>query len=299
VARTHPPYYGGGYYPRYRHYPYYPYYGWGWGWGGYYAPFVSFYGWYPYSFGFGWYGGYPYYPYYAYGPYDASASVRVQVTPREAEVYVDGYYAGVVDDFDGTFQRLNLVPGSHEVTIYLPGYRSATERRYYGPSASYKIKQALEKLPTGQPDDPKPQPVPRAQSPIRPEGDPDAWDVEGERRQPEPRWPDPMDPRTAPPPRAGDEPPPSPEAGVRRGGAPASPYGSLVVRVQPEGSTVVIDGEHWQGPGLEGRLTVQLAEGRHRVEIRKDGYTPYSADVDVRAGESTPLNVSLPPTDRR
>ena len=29
--------------------------------------------------------------------------VRLQVRPRGAAVYVDGYYAGVVDDFDGVF----------------------------------------------------------------------------------------------------------------------------------------------------------------------------------------------------
>ena len=37
--------------------------------------------------------------------------VRLQVRPRGAAVYVDGYYAGVVDDFDGVFQRLTLVVG--------------------------------------------------------------------------------------------------------------------------------------------------------------------------------------------
>ena len=34
--------------------------------------------------------------------------VRLMVRPRDAAVYVDGYYAGVVDDFDGVFQRLTL-----------------------------------------------------------------------------------------------------------------------------------------------------------------------------------------------
>jgi len=38
------------------------------------------------------------------------AEVRVLVTPPEAAVYVDGYYAGLVDDLDGFFQRLPLTP---------------------------------------------------------------------------------------------------------------------------------------------------------------------------------------------
>ena len=42
---------------------------------------------------------YPPYGGYWYGP--SYASIRVQVTPKKAEVYLDGYYVGVVDDFDG------------------------------------------------------------------------------------------------------------------------------------------------------------------------------------------------------
>ncbi len=37
--------------------------------------------------------------------------------PRDAEVYVDGYYAGIVDDFDGFFQRLTLEVGPHEIEV--------------------------------------------------------------------------------------------------------------------------------------------------------------------------------------
>ena len=33
-------------------------------------------------------------------------SVKTEVTPKETEVFVDGYYAGVAEDFDGTFQRV-------------------------------------------------------------------------------------------------------------------------------------------------------------------------------------------------
>src|ERR1035437_4172470 len=47
-------------------------------------------------------GAYP----YPYSPvYDTAAQVHLKVTPRDAAVYVDGYYAGIVDDFDGLFQR--------------------------------------------------------------------------------------------------------------------------------------------------------------------------------------------------
>src|SRR5687768_16633999 len=57
------------------------------------------------------FGAYPWwsraaYPYRYHPVLDERAEVRVLVTPADAAVYVDGYYAGVVDDFDGILQRL-------------------------------------------------------------------------------------------------------------------------------------------------------------------------------------------------
>ena len=63
-------------------------------------------------------------PGYYYG--GAWASARLEVKPRDAQVFVDGYYVGVVDQFDGVFQRLDLPTGEHEVVVYLPGYRTYT-----------------------------------------------------------------------------------------------------------------------------------------------------------------------------
>ena len=59
---------------------------------------------------------YPYFPVYG-----LHANVRVLATPKEAAVYVDGFYAGVVDDFDGVFQSLPLPSGGHDITLYYPG----------------------------------------------------------------------------------------------------------------------------------------------------------------------------------
>ena len=47
--------------------------------------------------------------------------------PRDAAVYVDGYYAGIVDDFDGVFQRLTLEVGPHAIEIDADGL----EPRYF------------------------------------------------------------------------------------------------------------------------------------------------------------------------
>jgi hypothetical protein len=48
--------------------------------------------------------------------------LRLDIEQRDAEVYIDGYYAGVVDDFDGVLQGLRLEPKQYAVEIALPGY---------------------------------------------------------------------------------------------------------------------------------------------------------------------------------
>jgi hypothetical protein len=243
----------GGYYP---HYPY-RYYGY---YGAYYWPW----------YGFGWWGAYPWYG-YAYPPpfYNGGGSgVRLQVTPRETEVYVDGLLAGVVDDFDGTFQRLNLPPGEHEIELYLEGYKSVRQKILLTGDSTYRIRHVMQPLAPGEPQDPRP--VPAAPPP-------DAQAIP----------PGPDEPLPGP---AGRTPP-----RWREPGPPAvnSNFGTLAIRVQPPGADVFIDGERWQGPDGQQRLVVEVSEGPHRVEIRKDGYQNFTAEVNVRRGETTPLNVSL------
>ena len=49
--------------------------------------------------------------------------VRIKGAPREARVFADGYYVGIVDDFDGIFQHINLETGPHHIEIEEPGFR--------------------------------------------------------------------------------------------------------------------------------------------------------------------------------
>ena len=43
--------------------------------------------------------------------------LRITGAPREAHVFADGYYMGIVDDFDGVFQHMNLEAGPHHIEI--------------------------------------------------------------------------------------------------------------------------------------------------------------------------------------
>jgi hypothetical protein len=83
----------------------------------------------------------------------------------------------------------------------------------------------------------------------------------------------------------GPEPPPE-----RQGNGA---HGTLAIRVQPADAEISIDGEPWRAPSGQERLTVDVPEGSHTVEIRKAGFRTYVTQVDVHRGQTTPLNVSL------
>jgi hypothetical protein len=71
------------------------------------------------------YGGYPAYWPDAYVDYWRAYDIgelRLQVSPRHAQVFVDGAYAGTVDDYDGALQSLKLEPGPYSIRLEAPGY---------------------------------------------------------------------------------------------------------------------------------------------------------------------------------
>jgi hypothetical protein len=52
--------------------------------------------------------------------------VSFDISPGSAQVYVDGVFAGLVEDFDDTSAPLLLAPGDHYIEIRLAGYRTAS-----------------------------------------------------------------------------------------------------------------------------------------------------------------------------
>ena len=225
----------GGYF--YRPWFYDPWYGWGYP-----------YGWYP--------------PPHAYGGRYGDSSLRLHVEPKETEVFIDGYYAGTVDDFDGFFQRLRLEPGEHDIQLYLSGHRTMTQKVYLQPAGTFRIRHTMQPLGPGETADPRPDPPPG------PPSQPGRYDPPGRRERIERRDP-------------GERP------------ARESEYGAVAIRVQPEEAEVFVDGERWDSPDDSDRLIIQLAEGEHRIEVRREGFSTYSSTVRIRRGETTALNISL------
>lgn len=218
--------------------------------------------------------GYPWGPFGVYPPYgyaydgrdDRISSIRLQVKPVETQVFVDGYAAGEVDEYDGIFQRLRLRPGPHEIVLYLDGYRTIRRDVYANPGSDRTFRFDMAPLGPGE----------TAELPSPPGVEPrGAGGERSERRGADER---------SPGGRPAERPP------VRE---PAARFGTLSVRLQPDDAELLIDGARWDAPGDQFRLAVRLAEGRHHVEVRKAGYATYLEDVLIRPNATLSLDVSL------
>jgi hypothetical protein len=190
------------------------------------------------------------------GAYDLTSSMRLQVTPRDADVFVDGYYAGKVDEFDGTFQRLRVEPGEHEIQLFFPGHRIYTQKVYLQPGNTFNVRHTMVRLAPGEAE------------PERPIGTAPSRISQGTRS-----------------PQA----PPRPTDGASRDRS-----GAVTIRVLPADAVVLIDGQRWDPRGGE-TVTVQVDAGLHTIEVRKNGYRGYLTEITVEPGKTLPLNISLAP----
>jgi len=221
------------------------------------------------------YGPYPWWPRSAYGwgyypVFDYRAEVRIEATPREAAVYVDGFYAGVVDDFDGTFQRLPLTPGGHKIELFMEGFRTVRKSLYLQPGSTIKMHETLVPLAAGETSEP-----PEVAPPV-----------------PEPPEGTYSEPRGRAPREAGPPPPPGRRGGGRVPRGDGEGFGTLVLHVQPREAEVSVDGQRWVTSG-DGEFEIQLPAGRHHVEVELQGFQRFSSDIDVREDGATPVNISL------
>jgi hypothetical protein len=242
---------------------------------GYYSPYDRFYG--------GYYGYSPYYysGYYGYSPYYygygrsaygyRTGSLRLLVEPREARVYVDGYYAGIVDDFDGIFQRLNLSPGRHEIALKLEGFRTYRVRVYVPLDQTVKIHHRMDPG-SGSEIDEATVGVPLDDARYDDRSD-DRSDNRSDDR-------DRYDERTR---RDRDDPAyASPDSGE---------MGALRLEVQPADASVYVDGD-FKGSARQLRA-LTLPAGRHRVEIVRPGFRTVEREVEIHPGRTTDLDVNL------
>jgi len=207
-------------------------------------------------------------------------ALKFDVKPKDAEVFVDGYLAGRVENFGGFFQNLPIPAGPHTLTLWRQGYRTVTQEVRVQRGASLKVEFQMMLLAAGERQDPRPGPPPMSATYFPRSGEP-----------PQPGQP--RAPRAPARPRQPAAPPSPPQPPQPAATAGQSDGARLAIRVQPADAQIFIDGEPWHtSPGTE-RLVVQLSPGVHHVEVRKAGFRDFKADVETRSGETATLNVAL------
>lgn len=267
---------------RYRSYGYY-----GGFYSSYYDPF--YYG----PFGYGPYG-YGYSPFYyggsmgyGYAPsryrYRDNGALRVIVDPEKARVYVDGYYAGIADDFDGIFQRLYLPPGRHEIALKLDGYRTHRYRVYVPTDQTIKIHHSMvrgdgeDEEVVGVPDEDR---LARRDDRYRRDRDDpaDVDDRDGEDR----------DRREDTRARRDDR---RRQEDVAEDEGDNAEAGTLRLDVRPADASVYVDGE-FRGSGRNAQH-LRLAPGQHRIEVVRPGYRTVERDLDIKPGDARDVAIEL------
>jgi hypothetical protein len=77
---------------------------------------------------------------------DDDSRVKASVTPKDAEMWVDGYYAGRVGDVN----PLHVVSGGHTITFFLDGFRTVSENVYVRPHSTFKLTESMVPLGRGE-----------------------------------------------------------------------------------------------------------------------------------------------------
>jgi hypothetical protein len=77
--------------------------------------------------------------------------ISFDISPASAQVYVDGVFAGIVEDFDASSEPLVLAPGNHYVEIRRPGYRTVSFDVTIAPGEITPYQGTLERLRLGTP----------------------------------------------------------------------------------------------------------------------------------------------------
>lgn len=287
--------------------------GWGWGWGGLWG-FSPWWGW------GGYWAGYPY-P-YAGGAYIAPggsvtvsyspgswAAVKVDVSPEEARVFLDGRYIGTADDFDGFPDMLYLQSKArYQLEFRLEGFETQSVDVDAQPGAYVKLDNKLKKIPGakqyGSYDTPEPEggvqrffgKAAGGSAPVSPDspsgGSGGNWRVDD---SPATQAPPPSSRVEMAPPGTiegqGAQAPSSPAPST-----PASPQrGRIQFRVQPADAAVYVD-DHFAGTAEELSTLLrglQVAPGPHKIVVSRPGYATDASQVDVAPGATERVEISL------
>ncbi|HTQ80511.1 MAG TPA: PEGA domain-containing protein [Thermoanaerobaculia bacterium] len=266
------------------------------GFRGYYYP--SFWGsiYFGYPFPYWYYGPWGYYAYD--GPYDGygyrdqyrdqgeQGALDLDLSPADTQVYLNGEYIGVVDDFDGWPQYLWLDPGTYDIVFYREGYKTLARQVtiYRGTVIDWDDK--LEKGPSIRPEDLPSATHERRDARIEQDREMQERAEHAPPPPPPPGWRDrPSRHRDDAPP-----PPPPPAAGQQQGRA-----GRLHLSVEPHDASVYLDGRFLGTADDVSRLSSGLLidPGQHVLSIVRPGRHAEEQHFEVKDGGDVDLRIVL------
>ena len=191
-------------------------------------------------------------------PTTSQGALDLDLRPKKTEIYVDGAYVGVADQFDGFPRYLWLDEGTYELAFYKEGYQTIFRQYTIFPGVTIAVD---DRMQPGQAVLPTP-----PASAYSPAAEPDP-ELEGGAE-------------------SGDMLPP---AGFTDDG------GRVVVTASPSDAAVYLDG-HFVGIAAElAELTAGLMvePGDHLVDVIRPGYESQRLPLSVAAGERVELELAL------
>ena len=237
---------------------------------------------------------YPHHPYdhygRRYGDRDTLGALDLDVAPGKTEVYLDGRYIGIVDQYDGFPQYLWLDKGTYDVVFFREGYKTIARQISVYPGTVIDIDDRMEPGDSVRPEDLASKSTERRDRRIREDetrreeyerrqrgdyGDDEEWRERGRRH-------DRVDERDR------DEYRNETQEG-------RSESGWLRLDVEPDDASVYLDGRFvGTGRELAGlRRGLAVEPGDHHISVVRPGRKPEERDFEVEAGEETELEIEL------
>ena len=258
---------GNNYYRHHRHHSYC-----GHVWGGYYD-----------SWGWGHYRHRSYYPWYwpwwptiyvekdRYSADDGWGALDLDVRPERAEIYLDGQYIGIADEYDGFPSYLWLEKGTYDLAIYLDGYETIFRQVSIYPGIVIDIGDRMRSGESIHPDDYGPTSTARRDARIERNREKEAAARADDARARE-VW-------------SSD----SPVASA------SDKVGRLFISVLPSDAAVYLDGHFLGTAGEIGQLSAGMVvePGDHVIELVRPGYETVRKDIVVPPGERTIVELEL------
>jgi hypothetical protein len=269
--------------------------GGGWGWG--YWGWPGYYGYYGPGYGYGYDR--------VYGPASQYAVIDTDISPEEAQVYLDGRYIGTADDFDGNPDYLYLQPGRYRIEFRLEGFETLTRQIEARPGMKLDFTDKLRKIPGARHRGSYERP--RQQGEVqryfgRSRGSTEAIDPSNQPSGTSVTVDPDDDDRDAPPPQ--DRAPalrqPRPDRdqyGEWRGGQGSRAQGRTRLRlnVEPSDAAVYVD-NRFVGTAEEINSLergVSVSAGKHTVTVSRPGFRDKTSEITVEQGRTETLEISL------